>query len=429
MFSFGLIFVIGSILVGCTTGQIIEKKEYIPAVASLKMESPALALQHFPKKEANHFIPLVEKVYLQLIDDANTITKDSKDTAEFTQLLRESRQIEQNEMTSITNELSQLLFIKTDEGYYPGNHEIFWMHFVLGLTFIKKNKMNEARVEAKRISELFARVGMNGKPFYDNAGVRILSAVLWSLCGEKENAIVDLRKAQAMGGFVDANRYENKPLNWEVLFKGTGVVATTDDKLAALQGVGFHALEFKSEVPSKDVDVPDLEKSKKFVFSSKSWHTENLARNEAFKETIQSSKYMSRMFVSELEFQSLNFLTSAATGVVLVTGIAVGVGIVGGGIYLASQISGSGEAIGQIIAIGLIAGTEIYNSGLNFYKTTQSRIKTQRTEFQDVSRFYRYVRFIPDYFVLDTELIKSTNMIPFLQLENSSGKIKLFFQP
>lgn len=425
----GLLFLLGLLLVGCTTGQIIEKKEYAPVVEALKNDNRKLALNRFPNKEQSHFIPLLEKVYLQLIDDADVITKDSKETPEFTQLLRESREIERNEKLSVSNEINQLFFIKTDEGYYPANHEIFWMHYLLGLTFIKRNQIASARVEAKRISELFARVDMSGKPFYDNAGIRILSASLWAMCGEKENAIVDLRKAEAMGGFVGANQYETKPINWNLLFKGTGFTPNSDSSSFSDKISGFKAIQFKTEIPVQNVPEQKTESSR-IVFSSKSWHTENLVRNESFKETIQKSKYMSRMFKSELEYQSLNLLTSVATGVVLATGITVGVAIVGGGIYLLAQSGASGsagEGILQIMGIGIIAGTEIYNSGMRFYDSTQNKIQSERKEFQDVSRFYRYVRFVPDYFVLDIDASAKTPA--FLKNENSAGRINLQFEP
>lgn len=418
-------------MVGCTTGQLIEKKEYAPAVDALKTDNRKLALNRFPRKEESHFIPLLEKVYLQLIDDVDIITKNSKDTPEFTRLLRQSREIERNEKLSVSNEIDQLFFIKTDEGYFPANHEIFWMHYLLGLTFVKKNQIASARVEAKRISELFARVDMSGKPFYDNAGIRILSASLWAMCGEKENAIVDLRKAESMGGFVGANQYETKSLKWNLLFKGTGFVANSDLSSFSDKFSGFNAIQFKSEIPTKD--IPEQKAgSSKIVFSSKTWHSENLVRNESFKETIQKSKYMSRMFKSELEYQSLNLLTSVATGVVLATGITVGVAIVGGGIYLLAQSgasSSAGEGVLQIMGIGLIAGTEIYNSGIRFYNDAQAKIQFERKEYQDISRFYRYVRFIPDYFVLGTEIGPDSKNAPFLSVENGAGKIKLNFEP
>lgn len=417
-------------MVGCTTGQIIEKKEYLPTTEALKNDNRKLALNHFPTKEETHFIPLLEKVYLQLIDDVDIITKNSKDTPEFTMLLRESRKIERNEKLSITNELDQLFFIKTDEGYYPANHEIFWMHLLLGLTFAKKNQIASARVEAKRISELFARVDMNGKPFYDNAGIRILSAMLWAMCREKENAIVDLRRAEAMGGFIGANQYESKTLNWNIIFKGTGFIPDSDSSTFSDKIGGFKAIQFKSEIPDKKIPVEQTTKSK-VIFSSQPWHKENLARNEAFKETIQKSKYMSRMFKSEFEYQSLNLITSVATGVVLATGITVTVAIVGGGIYLATQsgASGASEGIAQIMGIGFLAGSEIYNAGIRFYDSTQAKIQSERKEFQDVSRFFRYVRFIPDYFILETDPTTSANVKPFLKIENSAGRIQLNFEP
>lgn len=403
------------VFLGCANNQIIEKSEYQPAIEYLKKDNVSMAIHKFPKKEKKHFITLVEKVYLQLIDAENV---NSDFSPEFQQLLSESRDLEKNEQTSIGNELDQLFFIKTNEGYYPANHEIFWMHFLLGMTFIKMKQPDKARIEAKRISELFSRVDMKGRPFYDNASLRFLAATLWIMCGEKDNAMIDLRRANLK------DVYESENISWIVVFKGVGLNATVDTSSFSNKISGFKAIHFTSTIAGVEA------KSGRFIFPSKNWHVENLARNEELKDTIQKSKYMSRMFKSELEYQSLNLLTSVATGTVLALGITVGVGIVGGGIYILANQASAGDLAAQIIGIGFLVGGEIYEQGMQFYSSTQSKIQTERSNYQDVSRFYRYVRFIPDYFILNAKPEDSLkNQVPFLQKETEAGKVKFYFQP
>lgn len=402
---------------GCASNGIIEKSEYQKSLSYLKTENIAMALTAFPRKESQHFITLLERVYLQLIDSENT---SGEHTKEFHQLLAISRQIEENEKTSISNELDQLFFIKTNEGYYPGNHEIFWMHLMLGLTFIKKKEVDKARVEAKRISELFARVDIKGRPFYDNSSIRVLSAMLWVLCGEKENALVDLRRL-TQWTVPPILQNETDPISWDITFRGVGYTPETDMTSFANKLSGFRAIQFQTSVLEND--VPSL-------FSSKNWHAENLVRNEEFKDTIQKSKYMSRMFKSELEYQTLNVLTSVATGTVLVAGITLGVGIVGGGIYILASHANAGEAAVHIMGIGFLVGAEIYNQGIQFYESTQRKIQTERKDYQDVSRFYRFVRFIPDYFQINQKPdYLDKKQTPFLQSSTSAGRVRLFFRP
>ncbi len=412
-------------LFACASNQIVEKSEYQTSLDYLKKDNIGMALNKFPKKESHHFITLLEKVYLQLID---TDDVSASFTTEFEQLLTISRGIELNETTSISNEIDQLFFIKTNEGYYPANHEIFWLHLILGLTFVKKKQIDKARVEAKRISELFARVDMKGRPFYDNSSIRMLSAALWLLCADKENALVDIRHIKNHG-FQGTLTADKTPVDWDITFKGVGAYPETDSASFSHKLSGFKVIQFKSTLSQASINN-DGGKGPLGVFHSQPWHSENLVRNEEFKDMIQKSKYMSRMFKSELEYQSLNILTSIAAGTVLVAGVTVGVAIVGGGIYLLASQANAGDLAVQVIGAGILVGGSIYEQGTQFYSSTQNKIQSERRENQDVSRFYRYVRFIPDFFILNKQsLDRDKRQVPFIKSENQSGKIRIYFQP
>ncbi len=416
---------IAGLLSACASNQIVEKSEYQPSLDYLKTDNIGMALNKFPKKESQHFITLLEKVYLQLIDSDDV---GASFTPEFEQLLSISHAIELNEKTSISNEIDQLFFIKTNEGYYPANHEIFWLHLMLGLTFVKKKQIDKARVEAKRISELFARVDMKGRPFYDNASIRMLSAALWLLCADKENALVDIRHIKN-SGFPATLTGDNAPIDWDITFRGVGAYPETDSTSFSNKLSGFKAIQFKATLNETSISS-DGGQGPLVVYPSRPWHSENLVRNEEFKDVIQKSKYMSRMFKSELEYQSLNILTSIAAGTVLVAGVAVGVAIVGGGIYLLASQANAGDLAVQVIGAGILVGGSIYEQGTQFYHSTQNKIQSERKVYQDVSRFYRYVRFIPDYFILNMQsLDRDKKQVPFIKSENQSGKIRIFFQP
>src|SRR5690606_35474373 len=116
-----------------------------------------------------------------------------------------------------------------------------------------------------------------------------------------------------------------------------------------------------------------------FVGNTSGWYPRHLYRNHEIKNVVDKSKYMSRLCKSELESTTLNVLTTAATGVVITTGVAIGVGLVGGGIYLLAQSgSSSGEAVGYTIALGLTIGSELYTSGMRFYNETTTKIKQDK---------------------------------------------------
>jgi hypothetical protein len=95
-------------------------------------------------------------------------------------------------------------------------------------------------------------------------------------------------------------------------------------------------------------------------------------------------------------------MTTAAAGSFVVIGVAVGTAIVGGGLYLLSS-SASSDLGAKIMILGIGVGTSIIDFGVRSYKENQKKIDQDKRNFQDMSRFYRFVRLIPDEFYLFTD--------------------------
>jgi tetratricopeptide (TPR) repeat protein len=410
-------------LCSCVSSRLIEKKEYAQTISELKSENFEKAIEVFPKKEKDHFITVLEKAYLRLLS-SNKMKQEEVD-----QLVKLAGQIEAKDVIYLSNEVQNLFYIETDEGYFPAEHELYWMHLVLGFHYLKNLEPDLARIHAQKISELFSRINNKGEKYFDDAALRILAATLWLGVNEWDRAQVDIRRAYELQPsliFLKETLASNAPpREWAVVLRGTGYQASFEsNKLESLFS-GSEGIKFKSFLIA---DKKPLDLS--FIGSSESWYQRHVYRNYEIKNVIDKSRYMTRMFKSELEYGSLNALTTAATGVVITTGVALGIGIVGSGIYLLSQVGGSssGEAAGYIVAFGFLVGSEIYNAGVNFYDKTTTRLKKDKTEYQDVSRFYRYVRFIPDEIYLKPSLENKTyERYLFATIPAKKTQIKMYF--
>lgn len=411
-----LLFV--SFLCSCASTQLLEKKDYKASIKALNEDNYQKALEHFPKREKHHFITVLEKAYLSLLADNDFNSK------ELNALVQLSKEIEQKEVVYISNELQNLFYMETDEGYFPGEHEIYWMHLILGFHYLKKSEWQNARIHAQKISELFKRVNVNGEKYFDDASLRVLAATLWVGVNEWDRAQVDLRRAQEINSELKLAKIiaaDKAPENWNMFFRGTGYTVEYDGSKLKNKFLGFMAVEFKPSV--SELDSPC---NLQLIGNTRAWYARHQYRNNEIKNVLDRSKYMTRMFKSELEYGSLNVLTTAATGALITTGIAIGVAFVGGSIYLMTQLGdSSGEAATYLIALGITIGSEIYTTGINFYDSTMKKIKTEREEYQDVSRFYRYVRFIPDEFYLNFSPINDKMEFPFFELKSAASTVRL----
>lgn len=414
----GLLLLLG--LCSCVSSQLIEKKEYQPTYKAFHDENYIKSLEVFPKKESQHFITTLEKAYLSLFLH-NKLSDD-----EMSKLIKMAKTIEEKDVIYISNEVQNLFYVETDEGYFPAEHEIYWMHLILGLHYIKRSEVSLARVHAQKLSELFSRINSRGEKYFDDESLRILSASLWIAVGEWDRAQVDLRRAMVLNPQLKLEKILNTsspPSNWNIIFRGSGYKADFDssrleNKLSGSQGIKF----------SSDLSRLELPESYLLVGNTSDWYSRHLYRNHEIKNVVDKSKYMSRMFKSELESTTLNVLTTAATGVVITTGVAIGLGLVGGGIYLLAQSgSSSGEAAGYIMALGFTIGSELYSSGMKFYNETTARIKEEKKDYQDVSRFYRYVRFIPNEFYLNLSPVSNKLWFPFVESKRDKTQVNFYF--
>lgn len=410
-------------LCSCVSSKLIEKKEYAQTILELKSENFEKAIDVFPKKEKDHFITVLEKAYLRLLS-SNRLKKEEVD-----QLVKLAGQIEAKDVVYLSNEVQNLFYIETDEGYFPAEHELYWMHLVLGFHYLKNLEPDFARIHAQKISELFSRINNKGEKYFDDAALRVLAATLWLAVNEWNRAQVDLRRAYELQPSLtflkEMSSGSEPPKDWAIVLRGAGYQASFESNNLGNLFTGSEDIRFKSLLTA---DKKPLDLS--YIGSSESWYQRHVYRNHEIKNVIDKSRYMTRMFKSELEYGSLNALTTAATGVVITSGVALGIGIVGSGIYLLSQVGGSssGEAAGYIVAFGFLVGSEIYNAGVNFYDKTTTKLREDKTEYQDVSRFYRYVRFIPDEIYLKPSSASSSyERYLFASIPAKKTQIKMYF--
>lgn len=408
------------VLSSCVSSKLIEKKEYEPVTKAFTQESYQKSIDIFPKKESGHFITSLEKAYLSLFLDERIQNQ------EINKLIQLSKDIESKDIIFVSNELQNLFYVETDEGYFPAEHEIYWMHLILGLHFIKKSDIQNARIHAQKISELFSRINLKGDKYFDDPSLRVLAASLWIAIGEWDRAQVDLRRALELNPKLPFRKMLSQsepPEVWNLIFRGPGYRPQFDSDKLENKFRGSQGITFASSLGA--FEAPE---SYYLLGNTSKWYERHLARNQDIKEIIDKSKYMSRMLKSEIESTSLRFLTTAVTGAVVTTAAVLGIGIIGGGIYLLSQVKdSSADAVGYIFGIGILVSTELYNEGMKFYKSSMTSIDEEKKNFQDVSRFYRFVRFIPDEFYLSHTTVSNKSWFPFIETKSQKTKVQFYF--
>jgi hypothetical protein len=179
-------------LSACTSQTLIRNKDYSDSVLAFKSGQPEDALQFFPKQEDGGFITTIEKSWLRLW------THKSEDPKKLLQL---SQSLDERNFTRISRETEYFFYSETEEGYIPAEHEVIILHLLAATYFIKEEKWDSARVEAKRATFFIqSYVKDVDKVAFDDPALRLWLGSLWAALGEWEEAKVDFRRASTMTG-------------------------------------------------------------------------------------------------------------------------------------------------------------------------------------------------------------------------------------
>jgi len=371
------------VLINLSCSTLNTKNTYYFSSSSLASGDIDSAIQSLPDGEGDTFITIMERTYLNLL----------KGNPDIDKLAGYSGKIDKQIRYKMSREAKSFFFIETPEGYYASEHEIIWMHFLLSWGYSIRRDYSKARVEVNRSAVLLSnKFSEEGR--FDDAFMRVICGVLWSMCGEWDDACTDFRRALALNPSMkwikDLIKLDEPPENITLIFGGTGYQAYWNPKgngfIRGYRDVDFKAMGNRSRM---SLSIPEGIKLNLFMTPDASgWYERHKTRNSEISDTIDDVKYAEKFSVSSTKMSS-QILFGIAGGLLIFSLIGgLGIGVIALGIYGQSgQLAGLGVA-------GLIYGGY---SGVNFatrhYKSAASTYKTE----MNPSDKYRYVRFLPEY--------------------------------
>lgn len=370
-------------LINISCSSLNTKSSYSFSSASLLSGDIDSAIRSLPAGEGDTFITIMERTYLNLL----------KGNPEIDKLAEYSIKIDKQVRYKLSRETKSFFFIETPEGYYASEHEIIWMHFLLSWGYSLKKDFSKARVEVNRSAVLLSnKFSEEGR--FDDSFMRVICGILWSMCGEWDDARTDFRRAlvlnPSMKWIKQLINMEEPPQNLTLILGGIGYQPYWNPKgnefIRGFRDVDFKAMGNKSMLT---LSTPENINLNLFITPDASgWYARHKIRNSEIADTINDVKYAEKFSISSTRMSS-QIIFGIAGGLLIFTLIGgLGAGVVALGLY-----ANSGELAGLGVA-GIIYGGY---SGVSF-STRQYREATgnYRKEMNPSDK-YRYVRFLPEY--------------------------------
>lgn len=363
------------------------RDDYLASRKSLEVSRAEAAKHELPAKESAGFISLMERTYLSLLDG----------NPDIDQLFRYSEKIDGQVQYKVSREAGSFFYVVTPEDYYASEHEIIWMHMLLSWGFSMRGNCDDARVEAK-VAANFLSMKFSPKGRFDDPFMRVFLASLWTMCGDWEEARVDLRRAADLDPKLAWARQlaslDEKPADFSLILCGTGPEPVWNPKTQAniirgVRSIGFELSGQKRAVAmradGKNVDLHQTTDASR-------WYERHFRRNNEIANLIDDSKYAQRMTGTALKAAGI------ATGGYLIgaTIITGGLALGGGLCYLAIANAGASGA-GDVFAAGILVGGYGCVKGGSVIGETNDLVRSEVRSDLDISPTYRYVRFLPEY--------------------------------
>ena len=357
---------------------------YRASVSALSSNSPQQALAQFPTGENGRFITDMEKVYLNILQG----------NPEIDVLREHAVSIDRRARYEVSEDLKAFFYADTPEGYYPSEHEIIWMHILLGWGYAMRGDMASARVEARRVGWLLDSP-WSEEGHFDDPMLRILAASLWAMAGEWEDAAVDLRRAARLDESLlwaqTLGDAAQQPRHLVLVLGGIGPAPCWNPKQDYNLLRGLRHIEFKPQGVRRAVELTDRSGRNVPVFRSPDssyWYVRHWQRNNAIRELVEDSRYGHTVLLSSARFAGM-------IGAGTVVGVSAGTLILGAGAgitYLSAE-AGSGE--GVLLGLAVMLAGPVY--AYDLIRSTASESVGDLRQDLDVSGRYRFVRFLPEY--------------------------------
>ncbi len=372
---------------GCSQNSLLTRQDYQKSRQEFAQGNTDKALLEFPRgREDGDFITTMEKGYLSLLLNKPQMQGLTKQAA-----------LQENQVRyHVSREARTFFYVRTPEDYYPSEHEVIWLHFLLGWGYAQQGKYTDACVEARVASDLLT-LPWSPSGHFDDPTMRLFLAGLWTMCGEWREAQVDFRAAWEMDNSLAwakelADR-DKPPAQLFIVLGGIGPEVVWDPEFKANPLRSGRRVSFRLNGRKSELSITDAHGaivSTHLSPDASKWYERHLARESELDEMIQDSAYGGKAAASGA-FAGGWIVASAGTGLfVAVGGSALGVGIM----YAYAQSGGADPRVYlagfALIPASIIKGIEIAQTG---YKDSTRNLKQEL----DPSPYYRYVRFLPEY--------------------------------
>lgn len=365
----------------CSQDRLLTKQDYRQSQNDFMQGDAAEALFDFPRRtEKGDFITTMEQGYLNLIQGK----------PEIKQMQQQADMLANRVRYHVSREAKTFFYLQTPEDYYASEHEVIWLHFLLSWGYSLQGKYEDACVEAREAGSLLT-LPWSPEGHFDDPAMRLFLAGLWTMCGEWQEAQVDLRAAWFMDHSLTwARKLADRvlpPAHLFVVLGGPGPEPVWDPELAANplrsgRQVGFKLRGRKSTISLVDSNgvaiVPQLSPD------ASNWYKRHLERESELHELIMDSAYGGKAAASG---------TLAGSRIAATTSLGLAVGLGGTALGAAIIKYGTGDALyyGLAVAGGSIEkGMKISEEG---YEQSASQLKQDL----DPSISYRFVRYLPEY--------------------------------
>jgi len=365
----------------CSQDRLLTKQDYQESQRDFKQGNAAEALLDFPHRtEQGDFITTMEQGYLNLIQGK----------PEIKEMQRQADMLQDRVRYHVSREAKTFFYLQTPEDYYASEHEVIWLHFLLSWGYSLQGKFEDGCVEA-RIAGSLLTLPWSPSGHFDDPAMRLFLAGLWTMCGEWQEAQVDLRAAWFMDNRLTwakelADRYL-QPTDLFVLLGGPGPEPVWDPEMTVYPLRTTRQVSFKLRGLESAISLAD---SNGVVIvthlspTASNWYKRHLERESELHELILDSAYGGKAAASG---------TVAGGRIAATTSLGLAVGLGGSALGAAIIYYGTGDALYYGLAIAgasIDKGMQISERG---YEESASRLKRDL----DPSISYRFVRYLPEY--------------------------------
>lgn len=380
--------------VGLNREESASSDDYLISTENLRKGDAGEALASYHKKEKDGFISTVEKSWLKVLGGKPALDDGA--------LKRTVQQLEGRQTLSVSTTAKTFFYKESEDGYFPAEHEAIILHLITATAFAQNNQIKEMLVETRKAEYyLEAQYAPHLKSPFDDAALRLWAGSLLAYGGDWANARVDFKVAAKLSKNIKLKqlaKLKNPPQYIGLAFLGIGPEAYADphdsngiqfkDSAVEIYSHRKLALWYGREVLTPVADV-----------NSYYWYLRHQERDRQIEKVIKESRYGLRTAAYRTKAGSTYALGMFGAGLLIGSSFVLGGGLLAYGGYLA--FVKHVEPLGILVGVsGIPIGLKLWNLGFELKKNTVEE-RDEILEMQkDYAKFYRYVRFLPERFLL-----------------------------